>query len=365
MVLVQGAQQALSSGSLLGGAMAGASAGAMFGPIGAGVGAVAGGLLGFFGGKSKEKKQLEDMRKQFIEAAGGLEVLREKAKQAGVSIDKMLAARKVKDFESAIKDLNGALEFQAQAEEELQAAIEKYGFTIQELGPKFKQQKLDEMAAQLVKEYNILIASGIDVMKVTEKMGPALNDYVKTAMEAGVAIPESMRPALQKLLEMGQLTDAAGNKLTSLEGITFTEALTESMSRAVDQMVLLVEAIRRLAGMPPINIPINVPTNLPNIPGIGTNAPHMPHLGNFASGIDMIVPRTGTATVHAGERLTVTPPGQVSGGAPMIMRYAPVINVDARGMSPDEARRAVRSAMDGSDLRAYGHFQRALRGIRN
>jgi hypothetical protein len=261
--IIQGGQQ----GGVLKGALGGGVKGAMIGSIIPGIGTIGGGLIGaglgalggIFGGG--EGKKVKEMRSQFLDAAGGLDELKRRAEEAGVSIDKMMNAKKVKDFERAVKELNGAFDLQAQSQEALNEAVQRYGFSIDELGPKFKQQELDKQFAQLIQDQQLLTASGIEYETVIRRMAPAYNETVQAAVAAGVAIPENMRPALEKMIELGLLTDAAGNKMETLDGLTFTESLTEGLSRAIDAINRLVAA---LGGLPPektVNVNVNTKYN--------------------------------------------------------------------------------------------------------
>jgi hypothetical protein len=265
--------------------------------IGAVLGGPVGAIVGHFLGGQAESKRVNDMRDQFISAAGGLDALRLKAAQAGMGLEQLLRVSKVKDFEAAVLQLNNAFGSQAAAGEAVNAAMEKYGLTISEMGPKFAQQQLDEQVGQLIKDYEVLRASGADMNAVTAKMGPAMNEYVQQAVAAGIAIPENMRGPLQKMAEMGLLTDEAGNKMENLDGLNFTESLTDGLTRAVDAMELLVKSIGQLLGIGPINIPVHVgegPSGLTSEKISGSQH-------SFGSGGVYQGPDGGTARLHKGE----------------------------------------------------------------
>lgn len=222
------------------------------GPI---IGALGGKLIGAGIGKIKdlftggEGAKVNDMRDQFIEAAGGLDALNRKAHDAGTTLDKLLAAKKVKDFESAVNDLNGKMgDFaneQLQDQQDLEAAIQRYGFSIEELGPKMRQQKLDEQAQLIMNDFRLLAGSGIDVGVVIDKMGGSINEFIVNALRTGSEIPASMKPMLEKMIEMGTLTDDSGNKITSLEGsgLKFSETLTQGFEKIAKKFDQLLEGL--------------------------------------------------------------------------------------------------------------------------
>lgn len=122
---IQGAAQAYSSGSVLGGAMSGAAAGAAIGgPIGAAVGGVAGGILGLFGGKAKVKKELADLRAQLLQSVGGsMEELRKKAAALGVDISKAFTTKNPAELKRIMDQLNKAAEEQKKRWEGVQTAL--------------------------------------------------------------------------------------------------------------------------------------------------------------------------------------------------------------------------------------------------
>jgi hypothetical protein len=111
-----------SIGGLIGGkggsALQGAAGGAMTGfsiggAPGAIIGGLAGGLLGLFGG-DKQKKEAEEARKGFIEAAGGLQELEKAAAEAGVSLDKLFGAKSKEDVEKFKEQFEELVQLQGQ-----------------------------------------------------------------------------------------------------------------------------------------------------------------------------------------------------------------------------------------------------------
>ena len=252
----------------LAGAGGGAAMGAQFGPVGAliggGVGAITGALGGIFGNKAKETAaldaqaaELRGLRDEFIKTAGGIEQLRAKAREAGLTLDGLFSTTKPAEMRAEIARLTDAFDRQAKAQQLLEEATQRYGFTVEELGPKMQQQKLHEQAAQLYQDWQLLIASGIENETVLKRMAPAMNDYLQTSMRAGQAIPEQMRPALEEMLRLGLLTDETGAKMTSLEGVKWTKDLTESMREVVESVKDLVAALQ---GIPNVERTVTVRT---------------------------------------------------------------------------------------------------------
>jgi tape measure domain-containing protein len=213
---------------------------------------------GLFG--KGEIMKVNDMRDAFFAAHGGFAAFgAEMAKVSGEDwAAKIFKATTVEQFNALVKEAQGLLDTQGQAQEALNAAVEKYGFTIDELGPKWAQQELDIKAGELLKDYELLKASGIDVNTIIERMGPNLNEYVQSAIKAGSTIPEAMRPVIEKMIQNGELLDENGKAYESVEaaGLSFSKTLSEGMAEVVEQIKALVAA---LTGIPQSVSPIHVP----------------------------------------------------------------------------------------------------------
>jgi TP901 family phage tail tape measure protein len=125
----------------------------------------------------------------------------------------------------------------------IKEAADRYGLSLDALGPKVQQLQLTEAAAQIVKDWNVLTNAGADVGVLFSKMGDEIQGMVDQALTAGLALPESMRPMLQALLDGGYLTDAAGEKLKDLSGIKFEESLAKQIDKLVLALQNFVDAI--------------------------------------------------------------------------------------------------------------------------
>lgn len=227
------------------------------GMIGSAIGGVVGALSALGIGGNKAVMQVNDLRDAFFKAQGGFVEFQKKL--VGLTdqdlTKKIFDAKTVDQYNAAVAEAMALIDGQAKAQQELQAAVEKYGFTIEELGPKFAQQELDKQAAQLMKEFQLLTAAGIDVNNVIGKMGPTMVEFVNTSIAAGASIPKAMRPMVDELIKSGQLLDANGKAFGSAEeaGITFAETLTESMQNVIEEIRKLVAA---LTGIPAVTIPV-------------------------------------------------------------------------------------------------------------
>ena len=131
--------------------------------------------------------------------------------------------------------INEVLQQQQQDASDLQTAISKYGFTIEELGPAFQRQELTKQALQLENEFRLLVGAGADANVVLERMGGNINDFIHTALKTGTEVPAEMKPMLEQMAKMGTLTDASGEAITDLaaSGLTFSETMTQGFDRVV------------------------------------------------------------------------------------------------------------------------------------
>ena len=100
------------------------------------------------------------------------------------------------------------------------------------------------MAEQAVKDFELLQRAGVDASVILHNMGPeavkSLQDMARTALQIGGTIPESMRPILQGMLDMGQLVDENGEALTDLSRFDFAkplETMVEDLIKALDRLI--------------------------------------------------------------------------------------------------------------------------------
>lgn len=254
----QGVRSASKWKGAVHGALTGASAGAAFGPYGAAAGAIIGGIAGFLGGKKGEQQQLAAAREEF-------ERLQAAALAAGIQFGHTFDPRTLQDFKFYIDEINRALGLQTEAENALHDAMEKYGITIDQLGPKWAQQELDKKAAGLLQDWQLLNAAGVDHLVLAEKMGPAMNEYVNLAVKAGADIPLSMKPILDDLYQQGKLVHENGEAYTEEEykALKYGETMTQMFQGLLKKIEELVNAI---LGIPNKDVDINVRTKYPSGP---------------------------------------------------------------------------------------------------
>jgi hypothetical protein len=199
----------------------------------------------------------DDMRKAFVATEGGFDALTRAAEAAGISVDALFAAKTSDQVTTAIGEIQAALKFQEDAYQLAIDTAQKYGFTLEELGPAMQRQELDKQAQQLYKDWQVLNSAGIDTIAITEKMSSAVSKYVQDAMKMGTEVPEAMRPMLEAMAKSGTLLDENGNAITNLEdsGISFAMSMSDGFKALIDQVSKLTDAISRSLGLAIKNVP--------------------------------------------------------------------------------------------------------------
>jgi hypothetical protein len=235
-----------------------------------GIGALAGPLINGIIGHFTEGSRLNDERDSWVTQITGIrdlpkaqEALRKLAAEAGATDSQMRAlfdSRKMDGFHAAQKtildlldkqkhkteELTSLLDAEQQKRDLLQAAVERYGFTLDELGPTMQRQKLGEQAEQILEDFDLLSESGINVNTVIGKMGKSINEFIQNAIRTGTEVPEKMRPLLEQMMATGELTDANGKKITDFKqaGIIFGETLTETFKNVAIKLTELIETLK-------------------------------------------------------------------------------------------------------------------------
>lgn len=271
-------------GSTIGGAIGsiipglGTMLGSMVGPL---IGKLGGFFKDIFGGPSKLELEGRETAQHFMDGVRG--TLSESQKQrarleaaasggsrawyeSAIAIQEVYAAtgrtaeQALADFgrlldatksgaaavQLEIDNISAAFREQEEDANRLQEAIQRYGFTLEELGPSNVLRELNEQSKNLIEDWRVLVQSGIDVSLVNERMTGAVNEYLAAALRTGTEVPFAMRPILEMMASQGLLTDAAGNKIDDLgaAGITFAETMTQGFDRVVLKLQQLIDGLQ-------------------------------------------------------------------------------------------------------------------------
>ena len=265
-----GAVQAMGSkiGSTLGSAASKLFSGTLGKAMGAilpGIGALLGPALGWISDKflKTEGKKVNDLRDAFIGAAGGLNALNQKAVAAGTTLNALLNAKTVQDYETAVAALNTELErtaaIQGQIDtlqqqlndrtvlnwEQAQQVIEKYGGTLANLGQTFVQAKEQASWKEVWDDWETLIDMGADIGGVLVSMQDEIQQLVQNSIAAGTAIPAQFQPLIQELIRTGQLFGANGEAITDLAGLKFGDPIVSEVDKIIAKIDELINTLNR------------------------------------------------------------------------------------------------------------------------
>jgi len=176
--------------------------------IGGAVGSLLMPLLGKVGDAifKIEGKKVNDLRDAFVSAAGGIEALNLKAVTAGLTLDRLLAAKKVEDFNAAVTALNAGMAAQEAAAIAQQKAKED---ALAAVNAKYDEQAgvIRSALSSLTSELDALNASEApeEVMGVVETQTRARIAAEMAVQEEKLAAIEAARAAeLSSIAAMAQ-----------------------------------------------------------------------------------------------------------------------------------------------------------------
>jgi hypothetical protein len=233
-------------GSSIGGSLAaiipgiGSAIGALAGPLISSVGSLFNKLFGSAG---------RDAVVNFANSLGGFDALHVKLNALGadgerlwINLTQGVGNNNPTAAKAAIDAINAALSGQDAYLSRLPGEMQKYGLSWEQAGKQAEQSHLDDIAKGLIQDFADLADAGFDVSTVTKSMSDSVDTYIHEALRTGTEVPAAMKPLLQKMIDLGTLTDDAGNTITDLSasGITFSETLTEgfqSVVKAINDMV--------------------------------------------------------------------------------------------------------------------------------
>jgi hypothetical protein len=145
-------------------------------------------------------------------------------------------------------------------------------------------------------------------------MRAQIQHLVNKAMDAGLELPASMEPIIQKMIEAGMLTDNLGEKLTDTSKLHFAADLTGMFETLIDKLdefieKLANETVGALTDVGKVKIPpIKIPTEVvwPDYGNVPEGVPEPPHTpahaatGGYVTESGVIAFRpSGTDTVPA------------------------------------------------------------------
>jgi hypothetical protein len=121
---------------------------------------------------------------------------------------------------------------------EISAAAQVLGVDIAALGDSVRQIGLTETAEEAAQAWLTLQRAGADMTAVANASAEQMQGYVDQALEYGFTLPESLRPAIEHMRELGLISG-------DLEQIEWAKPLTESID---DLISALHDLVRTMGG---------------------------------------------------------------------------------------------------------------------
>jgi hypothetical protein len=316
------------------GSSIGATAGSFLGPLGSGIGSLAGGLFGkLFGGNAKKNAANAEISQVFAQfSSKEFIAIQKEADRLGISMEKALNAKTMKDFGAAVDDVRGKISEMTALEDEIRslteaatvdfdkmnAVVKEFGLDVTKLGPAFQQAAVDKEAQRIIDAMAIMEKGGADMNGVLEGMADEISALVQDSIKFGTTIPENMKPWVEKLKESGKLLDENGKEIKDTSQLKFGAPMASEMEKVVKKLDELIVKLGELTqgfkdagaaagGLGNVNYPS------PSGSGNNESSPDGFATGGVA-GRDFRRPGYGDwfpAMLRRGER--VLPPG-VSGG---------------------------------------------------
>jgi hypothetical protein len=270
-----GIAKTLTSG--LGTAISGFAGGALSAIL-PGVGALLGPALGWLGNKLfgpteyEKRTRAESYERKTIAASVDPGDVRRQAEFVGQGYQYTQFMDNIKGGSPAyLKQILAELDAQT---EKLTGAMQRYGISWEDAGQKAKQSQIDLMAKQFVEDFDVLNTAGFDVDFIIGKMGDSMLEFLETAKRTSTEVPIAMKPMLQRMLDMGLITDDSGKAFGTLEeaGILFAQTMTQNFKDMGDRMVAAIDRVALALGYVFDEFDgktIHVGIETPNLPGAG------------------------------------------------------------------------------------------------
>lgn len=130
---------------------------------------------------------------------------------------------------------------------EVQAAAERLGVSVENLGTNFNQARISDRALQYVRDLELIADAGANMDGALSDARQNLIDLGLDAIRNGAMLPDTLEPFFRRLEEMGLLVDENGERLFDLGQLNFGEIVDDQLVRIAE----ILESIRDLlTGIP-------------------------------------------------------------------------------------------------------------------
>lgn len=204
-------------------------------------------------GLAEYEQRLKDVTKEYDDLLATLEdvqlirvtELSDMEAQLPILREMVDLQEQIRDTEQEIADLQDQL---VPSWRDVEAAVRKYGLSIDGAGQKVQQLKIRQNALDFINDWEMLQRAGWDTAGMLDGMQDELNAMVQEAMKYGVELPANMKPVLEKLIEQGGLVDSNGEKLKDLTGIKFGAPVETEADKINGAIRGLIEKLTEFIG---------------------------------------------------------------------------------------------------------------------
>jgi hypothetical protein len=131
----------------------------------------------------------------------------------------------------------------------MQDAAERYGLTVDALGNGFKAAKLDSLVSQLTSDWQLLNIPGAQTNTILAAMAPQLQEVIDASLSWGYEIPVALRPLVERMASFGLLVTNTGDRLETLDGLSFGVDLTQKIDELIDRLGVLIDTLTGNGGV--------------------------------------------------------------------------------------------------------------------
>lgn len=191
-----------------------------------------------------------DLVKDFAASFGGFDALHKKlldlgsaGEQLWIRLTQGVGKNNPEQAKAAIDAINQAFGHQSDMIAKTQAVLEEYGISFEQTGEKFRNSTIAAEFDALFEKTQILQNAGVDMNLILEKQADQYSALAAKAIATNTEIPLSMRPLLEKLAEMGLLTDKATGEFIDLSKVTWAKSLTQGFDEVTKAIYDLRDAL--------------------------------------------------------------------------------------------------------------------------
>lgn len=156
---------------------------------------------GFFGSAGR------DAVKEFAANMGGFDALRAKLLPLGDEGERLWKNLTQGVGKNNPEQAKKAIDAITEALERSDAALQKYGISWVDMSGAARDAALADIVKQLTQESADLTRAGVAQDTIIRKQADAYNELLGQALRAGEEIPPALLPTIQRMLELGEITD--------------------------------------------------------------------------------------------------------------------------------------------------------------